>query len=77
MPAYVSDEILQLYAVVGTHAEIGSKLNQRFNDVVTHCEFSIAVAEARDKAMLTQIVAQAHGQSAERVRRRLVDPLPD
>ena len=57
MPDYVSDEILQLYAVVGTHAEIGSKLNQRFNDAVTHCEFSIAVAEAGDKAMLAQIVA--------------------
>ena len=76
MPDYVSDEILQLYAVVGTHAEIGSKLNQRFNDAVTHCEFSIAVAEAGDKAMLAQIVAQAHAQSSERVRRRLVDPLP-
>ncbi len=71
MPGYVSDEVLDLYAVIGTHDEIGGKLGQRFNEVVTHCEFSIAVKNAEDQARLARIVAEAHAQSAETVRRRL------
>jgi hypothetical protein len=40
--------------------------------VATHCEFSIAVADARDKAMLARIVAEVHARSEEPVRRRLL-----
>jgi len=72
MPDCISDETLQLFAVIGRHEEIGSKLTDRFGEVVTHCEFSIAVADARDKAMLAQIVAEAHARSEEPVRRRLL-----
>src|SRR5262249_29745503 len=71
MPDYVSDEILQLFAVVGRHEESGSKLAERFSEVATHCEFSIAVANARDKAMLARIVAEVHARSEAPVRRRL------
>jgi hypothetical protein len=72
MPDYVSDETLQLFAVVGRHEEIGSKLADRFSELVTHCEFSIGIADARDKAMLARIVAEVHAGSEEPVRRRLL-----
>jgi probable F420-dependent oxidoreductase len=74
MPGFVSDELMSLYAVIGTHDEIGAKLAQRFNEVVTHCEFSIAVKDAEDRAMLARIAAEAHAQSAAAVRRRLTAP---
>ena len=40
MPACVSDEVLHLFAVVGTHEEIAAKLLERFGDVITHCDVS-------------------------------------
>ena len=52
--------------------EIGSKLADRFSELVTHCEFSIGIADARDKAMLARIVAEMHAGSEEPVRRRLL-----
>src|SRR5215510_587925 len=72
MPDCISDEKLQLFAVIGRHEEIGSKLTDRFGEVATHCEFSIAVPDARDKAMLARIVAEVHARSEEPVRRRLL-----
>jgi probable F420-dependent oxidoreductase len=71
MPQYVSDEVLELFAVVGRHEEIADRLLQRFGDVVTHCEFSIAVKGPGDKERLAQIAAVAHAQSSDAVRQRL------
>jgi probable F420-dependent oxidoreductase len=71
MPDYVTDDILHLFAVIGTHDEIGGKLGRRFNDVVTNCEFSIAVKDERDKERLAGIVREAHADTGEAVRRRL------
>jgi probable F420-dependent oxidoreductase len=74
MPDHVTDEVLNLFAVIGTHEEIGAKLADRFDDVVTNCEFSIAVAGAADKARLARIVAEAHADTGDAVRRRLTGP---
>jgi probable F420-dependent oxidoreductase len=71
MPQYVSDEVLDLFAVVGTHEEIAARLLQRFGDAVTHCEFSIAVKAPRDKQRLAEIAAVAHARSSDAVRQRL------
>jgi probable F420-dependent oxidoreductase len=71
MPRHVSDEVLDLFAVIGTHEEIAARLLQRFGDVVTHCEFSIAVTGPGDKERLAQIAAVAHAQPSDGVRRRL------
>jgi probable F420-dependent oxidoreductase len=71
MPGYISDEVLGLYAVIGTHDEIGKKLQQRFGDIVTNCEFSIAVKSQADKDMLARIVREAHAETGEAVRQRL------
>jgi probable F420-dependent oxidoreductase len=74
MPDCVTDEVLHLFAVVGTHEEIAAKLADRFNDVVTHCEFSIAVREERDKDELAQIAAALQALPDTGVRQRLIAP---
>ncbi|HEU0160154.1 MAG TPA: TIGR03617 family F420-dependent LLM class oxidoreductase [Hyphomicrobiaceae bacterium] len=74
MPPCVSDEVLQLFAVVGTHEEIAAKLLERFGHVVTHCEFSIAVRNEADKEQLTRIAATLKAAPDTAVRRRLMSP---
>jgi probable F420-dependent oxidoreductase len=71
MPGHISDEILDLFAVTGTHEEIAAKLCQRFGDCVTHCEFSIAVKTAADRERLASIVADVQSGSLDAVRGRL------
>jgi hypothetical protein len=63
---------LHLFAVVGTHEEIAAKLLERFGDVVTHCEFSIAVRDPADKAQLSRIAATLQAAPDTAVRQRLL-----
>jgi probable F420-dependent oxidoreductase len=56
MPAFISDEMLDHYAVIGTHNEIAAKLDQRFAGVASHLEFAIPIAEAADKAVLRELL---------------------
>jgi probable F420-dependent oxidoreductase len=71
MPEHISDEVLNLYAVIGTHDEIAGKLCRRFGDVVTNCEFSIAVKSEADKEKLAHIVRHVHAHPVDAVRQRL------
>ena len=73
MPGYITDDILGLFAVTGTHEEIGERLRARFGGVVTNCEFSIAVKSAADKERLARIVEEVHAHPLDEVRRRLSD----
>jgi probable F420-dependent oxidoreductase len=57
MPGFISDEMLDHYAVIGTHAEIAGKLRQRFAAVASHLEFAIPVADEVDKAALRRLLA--------------------
>jgi probable F420-dependent oxidoreductase len=60
MPAFISDDILHTYATVGTWDEIADKLRERYAHIVTHAEFSIAVASASDQARLRKMVNRLH-----------------
>jgi alkanesulfonate monooxygenase SsuD/methylene tetrahydromethanopterin reductase-like flavin-dependent oxidoreductase (luciferase family) len=71
MPGHVSEEVLELFAVIGTHDEIADRLCQRFADVVTSCEFSIAVRSATDRQQLARIAARVHAHPSDAVHRRL------
>ena len=71
MPDHIDDDVLDTFAVVGTHAEIAEKLRRRFGDVVTSCEFSIAVRNHGDKERLAQIVKDVHTHPPDAVRQRL------
>jgi probable F420-dependent oxidoreductase len=57
MPGFISDEMLDRYAVIGTHDEIAAKLNARFAGVATHLDFAIPVAGEADKAALRGLLA--------------------
>jgi probable F420-dependent oxidoreductase len=57
MPGFISDEMLDHYAVIGTHDEIAGKLNERFSGVANHLEFAIPVAGEADKASLRSLLA--------------------
>lgn len=57
MPGFVSDEMLDHYAVIGTHDEIAAKLRDRFAPVATHLEFAIPVADTADRTALGALLA--------------------
>jgi probable F420-dependent oxidoreductase len=56
MPGFISDEMLDYYAVIGTHDEIAGKLRARFASVASHLEFAIPVAGDADKATLGDLL---------------------
>lgn len=60
MPQYISDDVLNLYATVGTYAQIAEKLKSRYGGLVTHCEFSIPVATAADLATMRGLIETLH-----------------
>lgn len=56
MPAYISDEVLNLYACVGTYDQIAGMLATRYGGLVTNVEFSIPIATPADGAVLKQMI---------------------
>ncbi len=58
MPGFISDEMLDHYAVIGTHDEITDKLAARFSGVASHLEFAIPVSGEADKASLRELLAR-------------------
>jgi probable F420-dependent oxidoreductase len=56
MPAYISDEVLNTYATVGTFDEIGEKIKERYGRVVTNVEFSIPIRNQSDRAILERLI---------------------
>jgi probable F420-dependent oxidoreductase len=68
LPELISDDVLDQFAVIGTHDEIGDKLIDRFGAVVTDVEFSIAARDEEDQASLAELAQriQAHDDSGAR-----------
>ncbi len=56
MPAYISDEVLNLYATVGTFDEIGDRLIRRYGHVATNAEFSISIGSEKDRDTLRGLI---------------------
>jgi probable F420-dependent oxidoreductase len=56
MPGFIPDEMLDHYAVIGTHDEIAGKLTERFAAVASHLEFAIPIAGDADKATLAGLL---------------------
>ena len=72
MPRYITDDILHTFVTVGTYDQIARKLLDRYSAVVTHCEFSIPVNGADDKARLRDLAKTIQGESADRARKAIV-----
>lgn len=72
MPRYITDDILHTFVTVGTYDQIARRLLDRYSAVVTHCEFSIPVNGAADKARLRDLAKTIQGESADRARKAIV-----
>ena len=57
MPAQITDDMLETFAVVGTHDEIVDKLKAAHGDYATSISFDIATPTGEDEEMLTGMVA--------------------
>lgn len=55
LPVLIDDQILDQFAVIGTHDEVGRKLLDRFGNHVTDIEFSIAVRDDQDRQLLADL----------------------
>jgi probable F420-dependent oxidoreductase len=58
MADLVGDEMLDAYAVIGTHEEIAGKLKARYGAVASHLTFAIPAASEADRALLRELVAE-------------------
>jgi len=56
MPAYISDDVLNTYATVGTFDEIGEKIKERYGRLVTNVEFSIPIRSQADRTTLECLI---------------------
>lgn len=58
MPALIADDMLDAYAVIGTHDEIAGKLKTRYGGLATHLEFTMPLAADADAGILRDLVAE-------------------
>src|SRR5438067_3294508 len=58
MPALVSDEMLDTYAVSGTHDQIAGKLKARYGLLATHLEFTMPLAVPADTDTLRSLIVE-------------------
>jgi probable F420-dependent oxidoreductase len=56
MPEFITDDILNQYAVVGLFDDIADKLKARYGTLVTHAEFSIPVNNDNDRERLQDML---------------------
>lgn len=63
LPQYITDDVLEKFAVIGTYDEIGQKLIDRFGHLVTNVEFSIAAKTESDRERLADLAREI--QSAD------------
>lgn len=68
----VDDEVLAQFAVIGLHDTVAQQLLERFGDLVTDIEFSIAVSDDDDRARLVDIAHVIQGASDEGARTAIV-----
>lgn len=60
MPGQITDDMLETFAVVGTHDEIVDKLKQAHGDYATSISFDIPTATGEDEEMLAGMITELH-----------------
>jgi probable F420-dependent oxidoreductase len=58
LPHLIDDDVLHQFVTIGTYDVIGDRLVERFGDVVTDIEFSIAVRDDDDRRTLAELARQ-------------------
>lgn len=71
IPKLIDDEVLHAYVTIGLYDEIGDRLLDRFGDVVTDIEFSIAVKDDDDRQTLAGLARQVQGHPEDGFRATL------
>ena len=72
LPAHISDEVLHLYATVGTYDEIAQQLQARYGQVLTDIEFSIPAATDSERETLQGMVRRIQAGPAPAALRRIL-----
>lgn len=72
LPALISDDVLDKFVTIGTYDKIGAKLLQRFGNVVTDCEFSIAVRDEQDKEILRNLARTIQADDESKARKTIL-----
>lgn len=60
MPGCITDEVLDTIAVVGSQAEIASKLKKRYGGVATALEWGMPIQSPADREALRAAIAELH-----------------
>ena len=74
LPGLIDDDVLTEFVVVGTHDTVAERLLERFGDVVTDVEFSIAVRDQADRERLAELARVIQGASDEPAREAISRP---
>ena len=56
MPSRISDEVMQTFAVIGTHDRIAGLLAERYGGIASHVEFSIPATMPQELETLGELV---------------------
>ena len=71
MPDRITDEVLNLYATVGTYDEIGDKLQARYGSVVTNIEFSIPSETPAERDTMRALLRKLQGGAPPHAMKRV------
>ncbi len=61
MPEFITDDMVELYAVVGTYDVIAQRLLQRYGGIATNIEFSIPARNEEERERLREVVREMRG----------------
>ena len=62
MPGQITDDMLETFAVIGTHDEIVHKLKQAHSDYATSISFDIPTRTGEEEEMLAGMIAELHSE---------------
>ncbi len=72
LPAHITDNILEQFAVIGTYDEIADKLIKRFGHLVTNIEFSIAAKTDAERETLADMARKIQAADVGQARQEIM-----
>jgi probable F420-dependent oxidoreductase len=72
LPQHIDDDVLGTFVTIGTYDTIARKLCERFDGVVTHCEFSIPVKNPADREFLRGLAGTIQSEGVAKAKRTIL-----
>jgi probable F420-dependent oxidoreductase len=72
LPRLIDDDVLDQFVTIGTYDVIGDRLMERYGDVVTDIEFSIAVRDDTDRRTLAELARHVRSAPDDGFRANLL-----